>query len=74
MLGLGSWVQEYCGALENLLRVLGVIWVSLEVENDFPCEVMLADKLPEHSLAPRIAAQEERAVLGWAGQGEVGMG
>ena len=74
MLGLGSWVQEYCGALENLLRVLGVIWVSLEVENDFPCEVMWAEKLPEHSLAPRIAAQEEGAVLGWAGQGEVGLG
>ena len=72
-------MQEYTGALENPLQVLGVIWVSLEVENDFPCEVMWADKLPEHSLAPRIAAQEEGAVLGWAvlgwaGQGEVGLG
>ena len=72
-------MQEYTGALENPLQVLGVIWVSLEVENDFPCEVMWADKLPEHSLAPRIAAQEEGAVLGWAvlgwaGQVEVGLG
>ena len=54
--------------------MLGVIWVSLEVENDFPCEVMWAEKPPEHSLAPRIAVQEEGAVLGWTGQGEVGDG
>ena len=67
-------MQEYTEALENLLQVLEVIWVLLEVENDFPCEVMWAEKPPEHSLAPRIAAQEEGAVLGWAGQGEVGMG
>ena len=67
-------MQEYSEALENLLQVLEVIWVLLEVENDFPCEVMWADKLPEHSLAPRIASQKEGAVLGWAGQGEVGLG
>ena len=67
-------MQEYTGALENPLQVLGVIWVSLEVENDFPCEVMWADKLPEHPLAPHIAAQEEGSVLGWAGQREVGLG
>ena len=48
--------------------------VLLEVGDDFPGEVMWADKLPEHSLAPRIAAQKEGAVLGWAGQGEVGLG
>ena len=50
-------MQEYGGALESLLQVLGVNWV---------------DKLPGHSLAPRIAAQKERAVLGWAGQGKAG--
>ena len=55
MLGLVNQVQGYGGALESLLQVLRVNWV---------------DKLPGHSLAPRIAAQEERAVLGWAGQGE----
>ena len=55
MLGQGNQVQEYSGALESLLQVLGVSWV---------------DKLPGHSLAPRIAAQKERAVLGWAGLGE----
>ena len=59
MLGLGNQVQEYGGALESLLQVLGVNWV---------------DKLPGHSLAPRIAAQKERAVLGWAGQGKAGLG
>ena len=59
MLGLGNWVQEYGGALESLLQVLGVNWV---------------DKLPGHSLAPRIAAQKERAVVGWAGQGKAGLG
>ena len=45
-------MQEYVGALESLLQVLGV---------------NLVEKLPGHSLAPRIAAQQERAVLGWAG-------
>ena len=59
MLGLGNQVQEYGGALESLLQVLGVNWV---------------DKLPGHSLAPRIAAQKERAVLGRAGQGKTGLG
>ena len=59
MLGLGNQVQEYGGALESLLQVLGV---------------NLVDKLPEHLLAPRIAAQKERAVLGWAGQGKAGQG
>ena len=58
VLGLGNQVQEYCGVLENLLQVPGVIWV---------------DKLPGHSLVPHIAAQEECAVLGWAGQGGVGL-
>ena len=67
-------MQEYTEALENLLQVLEVIWVLLEVENDFPCEVMWAEKPPEHSLAPRIAAQEEGAVLRWDRQGEVGLG
>ena len=67
-------MQEYTGALENWLQVLGVISVLLEVENECPCEVMWAGKLPEHSLAPRIAARKEGAVLGWAGQGEVGLG
>ena len=57
MLGLGNQVQEYGEALESLLQVLGVNWV---------------DKLPGHSLAPRIAVQKERAVPGWAGQGKVG--
>ena len=52
-------MQEYGGALESLLQVLGVNWV---------------DKLPGHSLAPRIAVQKERAVLGWAGQGRAGQG
>ena len=45
-------MQEYGGALESLLQVLGV---------------NLVEKLPGHSLAPRIAAQQERALLGWAG-------
>ena len=67
-------MQEYTEALEDLLQVLEVIWVLLEVENYYPCEVMWADKLPEHLLAPRIAAQKEGAVLGWAGQGEVEAG
>ena len=50
-------MQEYGGALESLLQVLGVNWV---------------DKLPGHPVAPRTAVQKERAVPGWAGQGKVG--
>ena len=67
-------MQEYRGALENSLQVLGVIWVLLEVESELPCQVMRVDKIPEHSLAPHIAAPKEGAVLEWAGQGEVGLG
>ena len=52
-------MQEYGGALESLLQVLGVDWV------DMP---------PGHPVAPRIAAQKEHAVLGWVGQGKAGQG
>ena len=45
-------MQEYVRALESLLQVLGV---------------NLVEKRPGHSLAPRNAAQQERAVLGLAG-------
>ena len=51
--------------LEKVLSVLG---------DEFPCEVMWAGKLPEHSLAPHIAPQRERAALGRAGLGEAEAG
>ena len=52
-------MQEDGRALESLQQLLVVNWV---------------DKFPGHSLAPCIAVQKERAVLGWAGHGKAGQG
>ena len=82
-------MQEYGGALESLLQVLGVNWVDklpghslaprIAAQKEravlgWVGQVDKVDKLPGHSLAPRIAAQKERAVLGWVGQGKAGLG
>ena len=49
-------MQEYVGVLESLLQVPRANSVV---------------KLLGHSLAPRIVAQQERVVLGWAGHAPV---
>ena len=78
-------MQEYGGALESLLQVLGVDWVGKLPGHSLAPRIAAqkeravlgvnwVDKLPGHSLAPRIAAQKERAVLGWVGQGKAGLG